>query len=210
MIEGAAEGKGLGDEFLRHIRRCKVLIHVVDMSGEAGDPIDCYEIINKELMQYSQELAERPQIVVANKMDDEYSSMYLDEFRKKYPDLRIFEVSTIMHQGLKEVLYAALEEIENAREIELENPDVIEETVVYRYEPKRPDFYVEKDAPGRWKVVSQKVDNLCDQYDLDDPDQAYQFALQLGRMGVDKALREAGARDGDQVIINNYILDFKD
>ena len=210
LIEGAAEGKGLGDEFLRHIRRCKVLIHVVDMSGEAGDPIDCYEIINKELMQYSQELAERPQIVVANKMDDEYSSMYLDEFRKKYPDLRIFEVSTIMHQVLKEVLYAALEEIENAREIELENPDVIEETVVYRYEPKRPDFYVEKDAPGRWKVVSQKVDNLCDQYDLDDPDQAYQFALQLGRMGVDKALREAGARDGDQVIINNYILDFKD
>lgn len=210
LIEGAAEGKGLGDEFLRHIRRCKVLIHVVDMSGEAGDPVDCYEIINKELMQYSSDLAERPQIVVANKMDDEYASMYLDEFRKKYPDLKIFEVSTIMHQGLKEVLYAALDEIEKAKKIELDDPDVIEETVVYRYEPKRPDFYVEKDAPGRWKVVSQKVDNLCDQYDLDDPDQAYQFALQLGRMGVDKALRQAGARDGDQVIINNYILDFKD
>ena len=92
----------------------------------------------------------------------------------------------------------------------MDQPDVINETVVYRYEPKRPDFYVEKDAPGRWKVVSEKVDNLCDQYDLYDQDQAYQFAIVLKKMGVDKALREAGARDGDQVIINNYILDFRD
>lgn len=212
LIEGAAEGKGLGDEFLRHIRRCKVLIHVIDMSGEAGDPIECYEIINKELHQYAEELAKRPQIVVANKMDAEYASMYLDEFKKKYPDLKIYEVSTLMHKGLKEVLYAALSEIENAKDIDVElvQPDVIEETVVYRYEPKRPDFYIEKDAPGRWKVVSEKVDNLCDQYDLYDQDQAYQFAIVLKKMGVDKALREAGAKDGDQVIINNYILDFKD
>lgn len=210
LIEGAAEGKGLGDEFLRHIRRCKVLIHVVDMSGEAGDPCECYEIINRELHNYSEELSERPQIVVANKMDDEYASMYLEEFRKKYPDLKIYEVSTIMHKGLKEVLYAALDEIDQAKDIELEEPDLIEETVVYRYEPKRPDFYVEKDAPGRWKVVSQKVDNLCDQYDLYDEDQAYQFAIALKKMGVDNALRKAGAKDGDQVIINNYILDFKD
>lgn len=210
LIEGAAEGKGLGDEFLRHIRRCKVLIHVVDMSGEAGDPIECYEIINRELYSYSEELRDRPQIVVANKMDDEYASMYLEEFRRKYPDLKIFEVSTIMHEGLQEVLYAAIDEIEKAKEIDIENPDPIEDTVVYRYEPKRPDFYIEKDAPGRWKVVSEKVDNLCDQYDLYDADQAYQFGLQLSKMGVDKALRQAGAKDGDQVIINNYILDFRD
>lgn len=210
LIEGAAEGKGLGDEFLRHIRRCKVLIHVVDMSGEAGDPIECYEIINRELYSYSEELRDRPQIVVANKMDDEYASMYLEEFRRKYPDLKIFEVSTIMHEGLQEVLYAAIDEIEKAKEIGIENPDPIEDTVVYRYEPKRPDFYIEKDAPGRWKVVSEKVDNLCDQYDLYDADQAYQFGLQLSKMGVDKALRQAGAKDGDQVIINNYILDFRD
>ncbi|MGM9940532.1 MAG: GTPase ObgE [Bulleidia sp.] len=210
LIEGAAEGKGLGDEFLRHIRRCKVLIHVVDMSGEAGDPMECYEIINKELYSYSEDLKDRPQIVVANKMDDEYASMYLDEFRKNYPDLKVFEVSTIMHEGLQDVLYAVMDEIEKAKEIDIENPDPIEDTVVYRYEPKRPDFYVEKDAPGRWKVVSEKVDNLCDQYDLYDADQAYQFGLQLSKMGVDRALREAGARDGDQVIINNYILDFRD
>ena len=136
--------------------------------------------------------------------------MYLDEFKKAYPDIKIYEVSTLKHIGLKEVLYAAMDEIDNAKVVEAENAAPIEETIVYRYQPKRPDFYIEKDAPGRWKVVSQKIDNLVDTYDLDDPDQAYQLGLQLDKMGVDRALREAGARDGDQVIVNNYILDFKD
>lgn len=210
LIEGAADGKGLGDEFLRHIKRCRVLIHVVDMSGEAGDPSECYEIINKELARYDEELEKKPQIVVANKMDDEIASLYLDEFKKKHPGLKVYEVSAIEHKGLKEVLYAAMDAITEAKKQEEENAEPAEETVVYRYEPKRPDFYVKKDAPNRWKIVSQKVDNLCDQYDLYDPDQAYQFALLLDKMGVDKALREAGAKDGDQVIVNNYILDFKD
>ena len=210
LIEGAGEGRGLGHEFLRHIRRCRVLIHVIDMSGEAGDPVECYDIINKELATYDADLEKKPQIVVANKMDDEYASMYLDEFKKAYPDIKIYEVSTLKHIGLKEVLYAAMDEIDNAKVVEAENAAPIEETIVYRYQPKRPDFYIEKDAPGRWKVVSQKIDNLVDTYDLDDPDQAYQLGLQLDKMGVDQALREAGARDGDQVIVNNYILDFKD
>lgn len=210
LIEGAADGKGLGDEFLRHIKRCRVLIHVIDMSGEAGDPSECYEIINKELARYDEELEKKPQIVVANKMDDEIASLYLDEFKKKHPDLKVYEVSAIEHKGLKEVLYAAMDAITEAKKQEEENVQPAEETVVYRYEPKRPDFYVKKDAPNRWKIVSQKVDSLCDQYDLYDPDQAYQFALLLDKMGVDKALRDAGARDGDQVIVNNYILDFKD
>ncbi len=210
LIEGAGEGKGLGHEFLRHIRRCRVLIHVMDMSGMAGDPIENYEIINRELATYDAELEKKEQIVVANKMDDEYASMYLDEFKKKYPDLKVYEVSTIKHTGLKEVLYAVRDAINNAKETEMDTIQPIEETIVYRYTPKRPDFYIEKDAPNRFKVVSQKVDNLCDQFDLYDPDQAYQFGLQLAKMGVDQALRDAGAKDGDQVIVNNYILDFKD
>ena len=113
LIEGAADGIGLGHEFLRHIRRCRVLIHVIDMSGEAGDPVECYDIINKELATYDADLEKKPQIVVANKMDDEYASMYLDEFKKAYPDIKIYEVSTLKHIGLKEVLYAAMDEIDN-------------------------------------------------------------------------------------------------
>ena len=210
LIEGAAEGKGLGDQFLRHIKRCRVLIHVIDMSGAAGDPVQDYQIINHELASYDAELEKKPQIVVANKMDDEYAGLYLEEFRKQYPDLKVYETSTLQKKGLKEVLYAAMDAIDSARKEEEANPEPVEETIVYRYEPKRPDFYVEKDAPHRWKIVSRKIDNLCDQYDLSDQDQAYQFALELDKMGVDAKLREAGAKDGDQVIVNNYILDFKD
>lgn len=210
LIEGAGEGKGLGHEFLRHIRRCRVLIHVMDMSGAAGDPCDNYEIINHELASYDEDLEKKPQIVVANKMDDEYAGEYLTEFKKKYPDLKVYEVSAIKHQGLKEVLYAAQKEIDSARAEEKTEVRTPEETVVYRYEPKRPDFEIENDGPHRWKVVSRKVDNLCDQYNLEDADQAYQFGLLLDKMGIDEALRKAGAKDGDQVIVNNYILDFKD
>ena len=210
LIEGAGEGKGLGHEFLRHIKRCRVLIHVIDMSGTERNPIDDYRIINQELKTYDLSLENRPQIVVANKMDDEYAEMYLEEFRAAYPDLKIYEISAIEHKGIDEVLYAAMAEIEKARTAEEENAEPAEETVVYRYEPKRPLFTIEAQGPHRWKVVSDRVDRLAEQTNLDDDDSAYQFAVALQRMGIDNALREKGAVDGDQVIIGSYIMDFKE
>ncbi len=210
LIEGAGEGKGLGHEFLRHIKRCRVLIHVIDMSGAERNPVEDYEIINKELTTYDLALEKRPQIVVANKMDDEYAQMYLEEFKKKYPDVKIYETSTLEHKGLDEVLYAALAEIDKAREVEMEAPESTEETVVYRYEPKKPDFKIVKLGPGRFKVDSEKIDRLFDTVDFDKEEETYQFAMTLQKMGVDKALYEAGARDGDQVIVNTFIMDYKE
>ena len=210
LIEGAGEGKGLGHEFLRHIKRCRVLIHVIDMSGAERNPVEDYEIINKELATYDLALEKRPQIVVANKMDDEYAHMYLEEFKKKYPDIKVYETSTIEHKGLDEVLYAALAEIDKAREVEMETPESTEETVVYRYEPKKPDFKIVKLGPGRFKVDSEKIDRLFDTVDFDKEEETYQFAMTLQKMGVDKALYEAGARNGDQVIVNTFIMDYKE
>lgn len=210
LIEGAQDGKGLGHEFLRHIRRCRVLIHVIDMSGEERNPIEDYEIINQELAGYDISLEKKPQIVVANKMDDEFAPMYLEEFRKKYPDLKVYETSTLMHKGLDEVLYAAMDAIEQAREEEAESAEETEETVVYRYEPKKPDFTIEVLGPGRYKVVSEKIDRLFDTIDFDKEEEAYQFASTLSRMGVDQALRDAGCKDGDQVIVGTFIMDFKE
>ncbi|MCR5795589.1 MAG: GTPase ObgE [Solobacterium sp.] len=210
LIEGAGEGKGLGHEFLRHIRRCRVLIHVIDMSGEERDPAADYEIINRELKTYDLSLEEKPQIVVANKMDDEYAPEYLDEFRKKYPDLKIFEISAVRHEGIDAVLYAAMAMIEEARENEALLEEEPEETVVYRYEPKRPDFEIIPQGPGRWKVESEKIDRLFDTIDFDKEEEVYQFAHTLTRMGVDDALRNAGVKDGDQVIVGTFIMDFKE
>lgn len=210
LIEGAGEGKGLGHEFLRHIRRCRVLIHILDMSGSQGDPNENYKIINKELTTYGEDLVQKPQIVVANKMDDEYAQEYLNEFKKEFPDVKVYEISAMKHEGLNAVLFAAMDEIEKAKQTEAENPQPMEETVVYKYKPQRPDFYIVKQGPHRWKVESEKLDRLSDTIDMDDPDQAYQFALKVTQMGVDDALYKAGARDGDQVIIGNHLMGYKE
>lgn len=210
LIEGASEGKGLGHEFLRHIRRCRVLIHVVDMSGEERDPRDDYRIINEELARYDMDLEKKPQIVVANKMDDELAPEFLELFREAYPDVKVYETSTLEHKGLKEVLYAAMECIEQARKEAEENPETPEETVVYRYEPKRPAFEIVNLGNGRWKVESDKIDRLAEQVDFDKEEETYRFAVTLQKMGVEAALYEAGVQDGDQVIVGTYIMDFKE
>ncbi|MBE6121438.1 MAG: GTPase ObgE [Erysipelotrichaceae bacterium] len=210
LIEGASEGKGLGHEFLRHIRRCRVLIHVIDMSGEERDPRDDYRIINEELARYDMDLEKKPQIVVANKMDDELAPEFLELFREAYPDVKVYETSTLEHKGLKEVLYAAMECIEQARKEAEENPETPEETVVYRYEPKRPAFEIINLGNGRWKVESDKIDRLAEQVDFDKEEETYRFAVTLQKMGVEAALYEAGVQDGDQVIVGTYIMDFKE
>lgn len=209
LIEGAAEGKGLGDEFLRHIRRCRVLIHVLDMSGEERDPLEDYVIINQELASYDGELAKRPQIIVANKMDAEGASENLKKFKEAHPDLKIYETSTMKHEGLDAVLYAAMDAISEARKEEAENTPK-EEVVVYRYTPKRPDFEIINLGNRKWKVQSDKVDRLADTVDFNKEEDTYAFAATLQKMGIDKALRDAGAENGDQVIVGSYIMDFRD
>ncbi len=209
LIEGAADGKGLGHEFLRHIRRCRVLIHVIDMSGEERDPVEDYGIINEELRSYDPELGERPQIIAANKMDTETAEENLKRFKEAYPDLPVYPCSTLTHKGLDEILYAAMEKIEEER-AKGEETEEKEEVVVYRYEPKRPDFEIVNLGNHRWKVNSSKVDRLAEQVNFDNMDDTYAFAQTLAKMGIDNALREAGCKDGDQVIVGTYIMDFTD
>lgn len=208
LIEGAGTGRGMGFEFLRHIRRCRVLIHVLDMSEEGLDPEEAYAIINEELKTYDPELLEKPQIVVANKMDSEGSEEKLSRFRKAHPELEVFETSTQQHTGVTRVLYEAMNRIEAVREEEIESTPA-EDVVVYRYEPKRPMFEVLNLGNGRWKIESERIDRLAEQVDFDKEDDTYQFGLTLQKLGVDKALHEAGAKTGDQVIVGTYIMDYK-
>lgn len=103
LIEGASDGKGLGHQFLRHIERCRVIIHVIDMGAEDGrDPLNDYEVINNELKSYQIRLLERPQIVVANKMDMENSEENVRRFKEKYPDIPVYETTTIIHEGFRD------------------------------------------------------------------------------------------------------------
>lgn len=210
LIEGASDGKGLGHEFLRHIRRCRVLIHVLDMSGEFRDPIEDYQIINDELKNHDDELINKKQIVVANKMDMEGAEENLKEFKAHYPDLEVFETSTLEHQGIEDVLNRAYMIIQEAIKEEETTIQEVEEVVVYRYKPKKKDYDIISLGNGKWKVESEKIDLLVSEVDFDSEDQTYQFALTLQKMGIDKALYEAGARNGDQVIIGTYIMDYQE
>ena len=210
LIEGAGDGKGLGHEFLRHIKRCRVLIHVIDMSGFENDPIEAYNIINAELAKYDLDLEKKKQIVVANKMDEDTAKENLERFKKEFPDLKVYETITFMHEGINEVLYATMDAIEEARKEEAESLQEKEEVVVYRYEPKRPDFVIVNLGNHRWKIDSDKIDRLAEQIDFDKEDDTYQFAATLKKMGVDKALYEKGARDGDQVIVGTFIMDYSE
>lgn len=210
LIEGAGDGKGLGHEFLRHIKRCRVLIHVIDMSGFENDPIEAYNIINAELAKYDLDLEKKKQIVVANKMDEDTAKENLEKFKKEFPDLKVYETITFMHEGINEVLYATMDAIEEARKEEAESLQEKEEVVVYRYEPKRPDFVIVNLGNHRWKINSDKIDRLAEQVDFDKEDDTYQFAATLKKMGVDKALYEKGARDGDQVIVGTFIMDYSE
>ena len=210
LIEGAGDGKGLGHEFLRHIKRCRVLIHVIDMSGFENDPIEAYNIINAELAKYDLDLEKKKQIVVANKMDEDTAKENLEKFKKEFPDLKVYETITFMHEGINEVLYATMDAIEEARKEEAESLQEKEEVVVYRYEPKRPDFVIVNLGNHRWKIDSDKIDRLAEQVDFEKEDDTYQFAATLKKMGVDKALYEKGARDGDQVIVGTFIMDYSE
>ena len=208
LIEGAADGRGLGFAFLKHISRCRVLIHVIDMSAAERNPIEDYVAVNRELSKYDDELDKKAQIVCANKMDMPESQEHLDAFRKAYPELTVYPVSTVRHEGLEKVLYAAYEKIEESRIQQDLQKSGTEENVVYRYTPKKKDFQIKNLGNHRWKVESEKADQLAAIVDFNKEEDTYQFAMTLKKMGIDEALLKAGAEDGDSVVVGTYLMTY--
>ena len=209
LIEGASEGKGLGIEFLKHVERCRVLVHVVDMGANDGrDPLEDYRIINEELANYHPKLATRPQIVVANKMDLDDAKANLECFKKAYPDVEVFETMTIIHEGIDKLLYKCIELLDKTPVFDLNDEKEKEERVVYKFEAKKPEFTISNLGNGQYRVNGDKVVRLFYATDFDDEKQMMNFGLTLKKMGVDDALRKAGAKDGDIILIEDYRLEF--
>ena len=209
LIEGASEGKGLGIEFLKHVERCRVLVHVVDMGANDGrDPLEDYRIINEELANYHPKLATRPQIVVANKMDLDDAKANLERFKKAYPDVEVFETMTIIHEGIDKLLYKCIELLDKTPVFDLNDEKEKEERVVYKFEAKKPEFTISNLGNGQYRVNGDKVVRLFHATDFDDEKQMMNFGLTLKKMGVDDALRKAGAKDGDIILIEDYRLEF--
>ncbi len=207
LIEGASLGKGLGIEFLRHIERTKVLVHVLDMGAvDHRDPLEDYAIINEELKNYVVDLSNRPQIVVANKMDLDEAKDNVERFKKTYPDVEVFEIIAPIHQGLEPLLYkmaTVLQEVKAKEAIKPEAP-----TFTYKYQPEKPKFEVSNLGNGQFKLTGDALLNKYRQFNLDSEDAARRFGYLLKRWGVDQALRDAGAKDGDIVAIDDVTFVF--
>lgn len=209
LIEGASQGEGLGDKFLRHIERTKVIAHVIDMSGsEMRDPYEDYLLINKELEAFNKKLIEKPMIIIANKMDLPEAKDNLEEFKKKV-DCEIFEVSGATNTGLQIVVDRLADLIDSIPDNPLYDESQIESHVLYKFKKEEP-FTISKDQDGTFVISGEEVERIFKMTKFSSDDAAYRFAKKLRKMGIDNKLIEMGAEEGDMVRILNFYFEFKD
>lgn len=207
LIEGASQGKGLGIEFLRHIERTKVLVHVIDMGAvDHRDPIEDFKTINDELKNYVVDLSNRPQIVVANKMDLDEAADNLARFKQEFPDIEVFDISAPIHLGLEKLLYKMAETLQQVKENESIRPE--EPTFTYTYQPEPSKFEVTKISEHQFRLTGDALLNKYRQFNLDSEESSRRFGYIMKRWGVDDALRKAGAVDGDIVAIGDITFIF--
>lgn len=210
LIEGAHEGIGLGHQFLRHIDRTRLLVHVIDMSAMEGrDPYEDYLKINEELVKYDEQLANKPQIIVANKMDMPEAEELLHAFQDKIgEDKDIITISALTKSGLKQLLYNITDMLE---EVEVTSPtieDTQESKVIYRHEKNKQPFEITRDPDGAFVLYGEEIERLFKMTDFTQYESTQRFSRQLRTMGVDDALRKRGAKDGDTVRLLDFEFEF--
>lgn len=209
LIEGASEGEGLGDKFLRHIERTRVIAHVIDMSGfEGRNPYDDYVLINKELEAFNKKLMGKPMIVIANKMDVEGAKENLEEFKKKV-DCEIFEVSAVSKTGLDAVVNRLADILDTIPNNPLYDDSQIESHVLYKFKKEEP-FIITRDDDGTWVVSGKEVERIFKMTKFSSDEAVTRFAKKLRKMGIDDKLVEMGAETGDSVRILDFYFDFRD
>ncbi len=208
IIEGASQGVGLGLQFLKHVERTRLLLHVVDVAGTEGrDPIDDFNKINEELKQYSEKLANRKQILVANKIDvllDDTNMKNLEELAKKN-DMELFKISAATGEGLNELFNHVGEIIKT---LPVEDIVEVDERMVYTLDEEEPFTIThEKDV---YYVTGPEIERLMARINLNDYESLAYLQKMLKKIGVDKALRDAGIQEGETVEIEGFVLEWFD
>lgn len=201
LIEGAHEGKGLGTRFLRHIERCRVLIHLVSMDG-IRDPYSDYEIINKELQEYGCDLEKRPQIVVASMMDLEGAAERKAEFDKKL-GFASMPLSSFSREGLEEILSGAADLVERTPLFPLKNESSEEEFRIYdaRVEEKKKEISIVKVDRHYYSIKGEEIERKAALINTSKDEGMEKLLRLLEKSGVEKKLKEAGVKNGETVAI---------
>ena len=209
IIEGASEGVGLGIQFLRHVERTRLLLHIIDVSGMEGrNPVEDFYAINAELKKYSEKLASRKQIIVANKIDsmqDESLYKELEELAKK-EGLEIYKISAATKQGVDELMDVVAKELKELPKEELID---YEDRKVYTLEEEKEGFEITKEK-DMWIVDGPSVQRLMSRVNLEDNESMYYFQKNLDALGVNAALKKAGVKEGDTVRVVDWELEWYD
>lgn len=208
LIEGASEGEGLGDRFLRHIERTKVIAHVIDMSGYEGrDPYDDYQVINKELESFSEKLIQKPQIIITNKMDLDSAKENLANFKKKVKE-PIYEISAMNNEGLEDVLVALGDLLETIEDKPLFEEDQFEGHVLYKFKKEEP-YTITREDNGTWVLSGDELEKLFRMTKFTTDEGILRFTRRLRKMGVDDKLESLGAQEGDKVRILDFEFEYR-
>ena len=212
LIEGASEGVGLGHQFLKHVERTRVIIHIIDMGRTDGrDPYQDYVTINKELENYNKKLARRPQIIVANKMDMPNADEYLAEFKEKMgDDVEIIELSAATYQNIDTLLYRAADLLDATKDVDydIDEEDTAVHRVMYKHEKSADHFEITRADDGAYVVSGNSIERLFKMTDFTRDASVRRFARQMRTKGIDDALRERGCKNGDIVRIMRGEFEF--
>ena len=209
LIEGASEGTGLGIQFLRHIERTRLLLHVIDVSASEGrNPVEDFYIINKELEKYSKKLAKRKQIIVANKIDAMQDPKLYEDLEKlaKNNNMEIFKISAATGEGIKELIHEVskmLKTLPKEQQVEVST-----QRKVYKLEEEEPYTIIKKD--DMYIVDGPAIKELMRKVNMEDYESIYYFQKRLEEMGVNKKLKDAGVQEGDTVKVFDYLLEWED
>lgn len=211
LIEGANEGLGLGHDFLKHVQRCKILVHLVDISGfEGRDPIEDFELINKELKLFDENLYNKYQIVALNKSDLDFKENY-KKFEEKYSDkYKIFRISAATTNGIKDLIDEVSRVLYNFEDEQYDLDEKVDETYLEEFYDKsiasdELNFEIED---GIYVCNGYRIDKLLEKVNLDDYDSRMYFEKNLREMGVFEKFVEMGIQEGDSVAIGDIVFDY--
>lgn len=208
LIENAHEGAGLGHHFLRHLERTKVLLHLIDMSGQEGrDPLEDFEIISNELIKYKEELREKPRIIAANKMDLPSSAENLKRLTEKYgAEFEIYPISAATDHDLKKILFRCYELILAAPKVEVKQEEEIKVTTFQKRQP----FTIRRNDHGDFVVEGEEVKKWLAMTDFGNEAAVKRLQRIFKAMGLDEGLRHAGAKEGDTIVVYDLVFDYAD
>lgn len=207
IIEGASEGIGLGTQFLRHVERTRLLLHVIDVAGSEGrNPVDDFNKINEELRKYSQKLSERKQIIVANKIDSMQEESNYKELEKvaKEKNIEIFKISAVTGEGLNELFNYVSEILKTLPKEEVVD---IEDRIIYTLEEEEDEFEIEV-VNNEFFVTGPAVERLMGRVNIGDNESYAYMERMLKKLGIEDALRQKGVKEGDTVNLLDWVFEW--